>query len=208
MFEKIKDTLARIPMPVWIGIAITVVVAVVVTQRSAQQAATIGVQAGQASAGSGGSGNAGVSSTDLASAVQSLQTSEASNLATLTQQIQDEITASNQANATALQQGLASTTDSFGSAMSQLGATLTSLQQQIAALNHSTQQAVAPSGATGPSGAGAAPSGGQVLGSTPGVGSTSLYTVSLPGGGSINVNASDPAAAIANAKQQTPSLNW
>ena len=34
------------------------------------------------------------------------------------------------------------------------------------------------------------------------------YTVLLPGGGSITVNANSPQAAQQNAQQQTPSLNW
>src|SRR4030095_6993871 len=53
-------------------------------------------------------------------------------------------------------------------------------------------------GASGNTGGGAAANN-QLVGS---------YTVALPGGGSMTVNANNPQAAIENAQQQSPQYNW
>lgn len=72
----VMEDLRRVPTPVWIGVAITVVVAIVVTRSTAQQSAAIGAQTAAKTTGAGGGGV--VSGADFSNAIQALTQSMSS----------------------------------------------------------------------------------------------------------------------------------
>lgn len=217
MLENIRAELGRVPWGVWVGIAITIVVAIIYTKKTATQAAQIGVAAGQQSVPTG-SGSASAPAATQAD-IQSLQDSMAANSA---------------AETTTFQNSIGSLAASLGSTFTNIGAQQTAISQQVATANGAlagqaselqsleqkvSAQASAPTQASAPQPA-ASSGGGRSSGSDNGGNVThgdpggnpnpnpSTYQVSLPGGGDIYVDANDAASALQNAQQETPNLNW
>jgi signal transduction histidine kinase len=182
--EQMKDVLEKlkhIPIPIWIGLGLVLIFILLMNRNSSSSSGTTAGPVTGATVGSQGS-QAGAG-TDQ----------QLGNLSQMNQTGFNEIMHQEQASADQqsgmLQSILANMNTGVGTTMHQLGGSIQTAQNATAQVN-------AVNGTAGQN-AGTQPSG---------VSNHTLvghYTVALPGGGNVTVNASSPQAAIENAAQET-----
>lgn len=174
-FERLK----KVPLPIWIGLGLAFIIVFVMSPKKAQNQ---GQQAGPvqypAQAGPVTTATMGTQGAQVGAGTDQ----QLGNLSQVTQGGFAQLAQQDQSILSHLAGGMSG----VGTGMTQMGSAMQNTQNASAQLN-------AIGGTTGQN-TGAAPTAMSTVGH---------YTVNLPGGGNVTVNASDPQAAIDNVQQET-----